>query len=842
VIDAEPPGAPRQQAFTGTDPSPGSGTEARLHHRLRQQEILAELGARALRGGDRDTLLQEAARLVALGMGTRFAKIMEYLPEEDQLLVRAGVGWRDGIVGQYRTGADLTSPSGHALRTDEPVISNHLTAESRFRTPQVLMEHGIRRAINVVIRTDDAAWGVLEADSPNPEDFEREDLAFMRAVANLLGVAIGRMQVEASLTASLTRTSDILESISDAFYAVDREWRFTYVNRKAEALWGRKREDLVGKVYWEEFPQAVGSEAYDAHLRAAREQRMVQVELVSPILKHWVDVSIYPSEHGLSVYFFDITLRKRTEEARRLSEERYRLAVRATNDAIWDWDLRHNRIEWNEAFQESYGHRPEDVNPAGEWWIGHVHPEDRDRVSRSIHAVIDGAANRWSDEYRFQRADGSYADVLDRGFMVRGEGGQPLRMIGAMLDVSERRRSERELRQLNEHLEAEVSRRAEQMRLQAEALRQSQKLEAVGQLTGGVAHDFNNLLTIISSSADLLRRPDLPEERRQLYVDAISDTAGRASKLTGQLLAFARRQPLQPEVFIVGERVQAVSDLIHPLVGAGIAIEVAIECEGCAVEADPSQFETALVNLAVNARDAMEGEGRMTLRTKLASEVPPVRGHAGSQGEFVAVSVSDTGTGIRPELLDRIFEPFFTTKEIGKGTGLGLSQVYGFAKQSGGELVVESEVGRGTSFTLYLPKAVTRPEAVPVGSADHAAGAEVGQIRVLLVEDNTQVGDFAWHLLQDLGYPATWVTSAQAALDLLAEGASRFDVVFSDIVMPGMNGLDLGEEIRRRWPGLRVILTSGYSHVLAAEGTRGFDLLHKPYSVERLSKALRAGR
>jgi PAS domain S-box-containing protein len=837
MTEKEPPEASRQMAPTGT-----GGTEVQLHHRLRQQEVLAELGARAIQGGDLVALLQEATRLVALGMGTRFAKIMEYLPGEGHLLVQAGVGWREGVVGQYRTGADLTSPSGYALQTNEPVISSHLTAESRFRTPQVLMEHGIRRAINVVIRTDGDAWGVLEADSPNPEDFEREDLAFMKGVANLLGVAIGRMRVEASLTASLNRTSEILESISDAFYAVDREWRFTYVNRKAEELWGRRREDLIGKVYWEEFPQAVGSAAYEAHLTAARERRMVQVEVISPILHHWVDVSVYPSEHGLSVYFFDITARKQAEEARRLSEERYRLAVRATNDAIWDWDLRSNRIEWNEALQDAYGYPPEDADPAGEWWIQHIHPEDRDRVSQSIHAVIDGTASRWSDEYRFQRADGSYADVLDRGFMVRGENGQPLRMIGAMLDLTERRRSERELRQLNEHLEVEVSRRAEQMRLQAEALRQSQKLEAVGQLTGGVAHDFNNLLTIISSSADLLRQQGLTEERRQLYVEAISDTASRAAKLTAQLLAFARRQPLQPEVFVVAERVQAVSDLIHPLVGASIAIEVAIECEGCAVEADPSQFETALVNLAVNARDAMDGEGQVSIRTKLASEVPATRGHAGSPGEFVAVSVSDTGSGIAPELLDRIFEPFFTTKEVGKGTGLGLSQVYGFAKQSGGELVVESEVGRGTTFMLYLPKAAARPATVHASSDNEAASGLDHQSRVLLVEDNIQVGDFAWHLLQDLGYPTTWVASGQAALDLLDKDASRFDVVFSDVVMPGMSGLDLGEEIRRRWPGLRVILTSGYSHVLAAEGTRGFDLLHKPYSVEGLTKALRRER
>ncbi|MDO9713010.1 PAS domain-containing hybrid sensor histidine kinase/response regulator [Paracraurococcus lichenis] len=519
--------------------------------------------------------------------------------------------------------------------------------------------------------------------------------------------------------------------------------------------------------------------------------------------------------------------------------ERYRLAVRATNDAIWDWDLRLNRIEWNEALHETFSHRPQDDVTSGDWWLDHIHPDDQERVKRSIHAVIEGTGSRWSDEYRFLRADGSYADVLDRGYMVRGPGGEPLRMIGAMLDVTERRRTEMELRRLNEHLEVEVSRRAEQLRRQEDALRQSQKLEAMGQLTGGVAHDFNNLLTVIRSSAGLLRRPDLPEDRRRRYVEAIAETADRAAKLTSQLLAFARRQPLRPEVFAVGERVQAVIGLIRPLVGARIQIETAIDCVDYAVEADPNQFETALVNLAVNARDAMDGEGRLCLNVRQASAVPPTRSHAGARGSFVAVSVSDTGTGIAPEVLAKIFDPFFTTKEVGKGTGLGLSQAYGFAKQSGGELHVESEVGRGTAFTLYLPRAEAALMTPPLDQPAEGETPDAGRRRVLLVEDNVQVGDFAKQMLEDLGYEATWASEAGSALQLLEEDARRFDVVFSDVVMPGMSGLELGQEVRRRWPGLRFVLTSGYSHVLANSGTQGFELLHKPYSVEGLSRVLR---
>ena len=371
-----------------------------------------------------------------------------------------------------------------------------------------------------------------------------------------------------------------------------------------------------------------------------------------------------------------------------------------------------------------------------------------------------------------------------------------------------------------------------------DALRQSQKLEAVGQLTGGVAHDFNNLLTIIKSSTDLLRRPNLAEERRRRYVDAISDTVDRASKLTGQLLAFARRQALKPEVFDVPRRVEEVADMLRTIVGSRIHISTQMHEHDCFVEADVSQFETALVNMAVNARDAMDGEGRLTVAVRSLSELPPLRGHAGGPGPFVAVSVSDTGKGIPAENLSQIFEPFFTTKEVGKGTGLGLSQVYGFVKQSGGDVSVSSETGQGATFTIYLPQVERTPEdrSVPSGGTTGLAAGR-GR-RVLVVEDNVEVGRFSTQLLQDLGYVTTWAANAGEALKLLEE-VDGFDVVFSDVVMPGMGGVELGEEIRRRHPGLPVILTSGYSHVLAEEGRHGFELLHKPYAAEELSRVLR---
>jgi PAS domain S-box-containing protein len=377
-------------------------------------------------------------------------------------------------------------------------------------------------------------------------------------------------------------------------------------------------------------------------------------------------------------------------------------------------------------------------------------------------------------------------------------------------------------------------------RIQGEALlRQSQKMEAVGQLTGGVAHDFNNLLTIIRSATDFLRRRDLPEERRRRYVDAISETVERASKLTAQLLAFARRQPLTPQVFNVGEQVESVVQLIRPLVGSRIQIELAASDAGLFTLADMAQFQTAVINLAVNARDAMNGEGRLTIGVRRTELIPALRGQGARPGAFIAISVADTGAGIAPEHLNAIFEPFFTTKEVGKGTGLGLSQAFGFAKQSEGDIAVESRLGHGATFTIYLPQAAPPQSRTEAGSA-RVEPATIGRgYRVLVVEDNDDVGQFSTELLEDLGYVVRRVANADDALAILEADEFAVDLVFSDVIMPGINGLELAGIIRERYPGLPVVLTSGYSHVLAENAHHGFELIKKPYSVESLSRILR---
>jgi PAS domain S-box-containing protein len=371
-----------------------------------------------------------------------------------------------------------------------------------------------------------------------------------------------------------------------------------------------------------------------------------------------------------------------------------------------------------------------------------------------------------------------------------------------------------------------------------EALRQAQKMEAVGQLTGGVAHDFNNLLTIVRSATDFLRRRELSEERRRRYIDAISDTVDRASKLTGQLLAFARRQPLTPQVFDVGAQVESIAQLIRPLVGGRIRIELDLCKPACFAMADVAQFETALVNLAVNGRDAMDGEGQLSIQVQAVGIIPAMRAHGPRAGRFIAVAVKDSGSGIAADKLEVIFEPFFTTKEVGKGTGLGLSQAFGFVKQSGGEILVASRLGQGSTFTIYLPQVDSPVDKPPEVVGLEATSSGRGNC-VLVVEDNEEVGRFSTELLQDLGYEIDWVGSADAALKALADNELAYDLVFSDVIMPGMNGVDLAVAVRERYPGLPVVLTSGYSNVLAQNADRGFELIQKPYSVEALSRILR---
>ena len=368
-----------------------------------------------------------------------------------------------------------------------------------------------------------------------------------------------------------------------------------------------------------------------------------------------------------------------------------------------------------------------------------------------------------------------------------------------------------------------------------EALRQSQKMEAIGRLTGGIAHDFNNLLMVASSGIELLDRTDDPKRRHALSA-GIRQAVDRGAALTRQLLAFARRSPLKAEVLDLRAQIEGLRFLLERSLREDIEVVMELPADLWPVEADPGELELALLNLAVNARDAMVQGGRLTVT---GCNIPGEDGGA----DRACLKIADTGAGMSDVVAARVFEPFFTTKEVGRGTGLGLSQVYGFVRASGGDISVESREGEGTVFTLCLPRSAREPapvEATPAAPAGEAPSKRKGRGRVLLVEDDDAVAAGVGHMLDDLGYRHVRVANAAEALAMLDKDA-RFDLVFSDMVMPGeMDGLGLAQEVRRRMPATPVLLTTGFSEAASAATGEAFRLLPKPYGIDSLAEALTA--
>jgi len=771
--------------------------------------------------------------------------------------------------------------------------------------------------------------------------------------------------------------------------------------------------------------------------------------------------------------------RARSEAALRSTEERYRLAARATNDAIWDWDLITNHVQWNEALHATHGHALADVEPTGNWWIRHIHPEDRARVDTNIHAVIDGGGEHWTDEYRFLRADGTYAHVLDRGFVARDRNGRALRMIGAMLDLSarkqaeqslrdsedhlrmataatrlgifdfhpqkqelvwdarckelfglppdaavsyetaflrgihpedreatdkavqralapngpgtfdleyrtlgiedgverwisakgrttfengvaarligtvldigERKRNEQALRELNATLEQRIAERTDErdriwrtssdlmgvvdfhghfrslnpawsrllgfaedtlrsrslvdilhpedrpatlsalqqlthgerlgrleqrlrcadgswktiswtasasdnaiyvigrditeQRATEEALRQAQKMEAVGQLTAGIAHDFNNLLAGIMGGLELMRLRIARGQVNELgrYMDAMTQSVNRAAALTHRLLAFSRRQSLDIKPADVNDVISSMEDLIRRTLGENISSTKLLAKGLWLATTDRNQLENAILNLVINARDAMPNGGALTIETKNTHlDLAYTRDKDGLRpGDYVVIGVSDTGTGMPPEVIARAFDPFFTTKPIGQGTGLGLSMIYGFMKQTGGHVRIHSQVGRGTTFNLYLPRHQTALETAPQPPAERPR-AEQGEA-VLVVEDDATVRMVMLDVLDDLGYGALEAVDARTAIPFIESG-QRIDLLVTDVGLPGMNGRQLAEVARKSRPELPILFVTGYAQGAAVRGgflEPGMEMITKPFTVDELAVKIR---
>jgi signal transduction histidine kinase/DNA-binding response OmpR family regulator len=442
---------------------------------------------------------------------------------------------------------------------------------------------------------------------------------------------------------------------------------------------------------------------------------------------------------------------------------------------------------------------------------GRIHPDD---VAVAIGAVEGGfETGTYSVEFRWKHADGGWRTFLDQGVIDYDEAGRPREIFGTLLDVTERRMLE-------------------------EQLTQARKMETVGQLTGGVAHDFNNLLTVVLGNVDLLGRK-IADPRQSRQLQAVRHAAERGRSLTRQLLAFSRRQQLQPMTVCANALVRDFTPLMRQAVGEAVTLRTELSEGDALVHVDPAQLESALLNLAVNARDAMPNGGELVVATTWIETDGSLRKRApdASAGRYLRIEVRDTGSGMAPDVLERVFEPFFTTKEVGKGSGLGLSQVYGFLKQSGGFVTVDSREGEGSVFRLHLPPS-SQPAAArgPAAQDDHAPG---GCERVLVVEDDASVLTVTVDTLEGLGYRVATAPDARTALEML-DGDTGFDLLFSDVVMPGgLNGLELARAVRERRPELKVLLTSGYVGDQTPIVEAGFPLIDKPFERGELAAKLR---
>ena len=533
----------------------------------------------------------------------------------------------------------------------------------------------------------------------------------------------------------------------------------------------------------------------------------VVVLTVALALAVWLSTSLYKA-------------RKRADEANAVKEEfitRYAMAARATNDAIWDWNLQTDQVFWHEGACALFGYSAQEVGTDISWWNERIHPEDRDRVVQGLRSYLSRGEQKWSDEYRFLSAKGSYAFVEDRGYVMHDASHRPVRMIGAIKDVTPRRNLEQQLSQ-------------------------SQKMEAVGQLAGGVAHDFNNLLTAILGYSTVLLSQLPAGDPAKEDLRQIEQAAQRAADLTQQLLAFSRRQILQPRLLQLQTVIGEMESLLRRLIGENIEIEIVTVPELGWVKADKGQISQVILNLCVNARDAMPRGGLLTIETSNVDlDATYAATHVGvTPGSYILLAVTDTGQGMDAETRQRIFEPFFTTKQAGKGTGLGLATIYGIVQQSGGSIWVDSEPGGGSTFEIYLPRVEyvePSPEPDP-----RISNTPRGTETILLVEDEPSVRLLAARLLKEEGYKVLEAQSGEHALRMYREYTGTIHLVFTDVVMPGMDGGSLAAHLKSLHPGLKVLFMSGYAEsaeVHHEEISNKDAFLAKPFTPEVVLQRVR---
>ena len=714
------------------------------------------------------------------------------------------------------------------------VISDHsLPGFSASAALRVLQETSVDLPLIVVSGSigEDAAVALMKAGA--------QDYLFKGNLARLAAtverelreaeVRQQRRQADRELHAQREFLRAIIDADPSLIFVKDRDGRFTLANEAVARIYGTTADELIGRsdADFNPDPAEVNGFRQDdlAVLESGRPKLIAEEQVTDRTTGQvrWFQTVKVPIEDPRGGRFVlgvasEITRRLAAEAESRQLDERLALIAHASNEVVYEHDLRSDAIWWNENLYDAFGIAPDAPVGHADWYLAQLHPEDTDVVLQALEQVRSDRTSAYQIEYRFRRGDDTWSYVLDRGSVLRAPDGMPERVVGAILDIS----SQKELE---------------------EQFRHAQRMEAIGRLAGGIAHDFNNLLTVIRGTTDLLI--DTFEQGSTVRKDLgdIAAAADRATALTRDLLTFSRRQVVQPRVLDVNQVVEGIQSMLGRLLPETITLRLRLADGLDRIRADAGQLDQVIMNLVVNARDAMPSGGALTLETdnvELDDEYASVHRDV-VPGEHVMLAVSDDGHGMSPAVRERLFEPFFTTKGVGEGTGLGLATVYGIVRQSGGHIWVYTEPDRGTTFKLYFPR-VEKTSAEVTGAPAAALPDARGGETILAVEDDAAVRAVTCRMLRQRGYNVLEADSGTAAVKVAERHLGRIDLLFTDVVMPGMDGRQLYEEVRRRYPGIRVIFTSGYTgDGIQQSGVLEFTMpyLQKPFTPTALSRLVR---
>lgn len=727
-------------------------------------------------------------------------------------------GWRINLLNGIADWSDVTANIRGAI----PITTSTLAEALNVYAP----EHReiIRSVFNRCAESGAAFDETVQIVSTNDRRVWVRVIgeAFRNAEGMIIGVHGALQDVSELVSAqeasskSEQRLRETLDNMGEGFMTLDQEWRCTYVNRETVRLLDRPAEAMLGQLVFDIFPHGRDSPFQRKFRSAIAENAPIAfVEYFAPIAR-WFEVSVSPSSGELAVYLRDVTHTRAQQEQLQLLET----AVSRLNDIVLITDAEPisepgPRIVFvNNAFERRTGYKREEVIGRSPRFLQGPQT-DRAELDRIGAALRDWKPVR-AELINYTKAGEPFWLELDI-VPIADESGWFTHWVSVERDVTERHRME-------------------------EQLRQSQRLEGLGQLTGGVAHDFNNLLTVILGNAAVLEEELSEDQHLGVLAQLTRKAADRGAALTSRLLSFSRRQTLDPKPTNISELLGGMHELLRRTLAGEIEIETIATPDLWACLIDASQLENALLNLSINARDAMPSGGKLTIETaNIYLDATYIGQNMDvEEGGYVLVAVSDTGVGMDEQTIARAFEPFFTTKDVGKGSGLGLSMVYGFVKQSRGHIKIYSEVGQGTTVKLYLPR--TAADAVPLARDVDVGELPHGDEKILLVEDDDMVRDHATAQLSMLGYTVVAVRNGAAGIKALEEIAD-FDLLFTDVVMPGgINGPQLAMEAKRLRPGLPVLYTSGYTENAIVHHGRldaGVHLLNKPYRLQELAQIIR---